>query len=298
MTKTSSYFPNLGFGCGLRHEHHETLLKEPPATIDWVEAIAENFADWTDGRKLSGMEDLEKIRSHYPVVVHGVSLSIGSVDPLDLNHLRRVKTLLERVDAAWFSDHLCWTGVDGKNLHDLLPLPYTEEAVVRVSEKIQRVQDFLGRRILIENVSSYLSFSHSEMSEWDFINEILRRSDCGILLDVNNIYVSSVNHGFDPLQYLKAIPPQRIGQIHLAGHTNNGDHLIDTHDEPVCDAVWDLYRWVTSELGTFSTMVEWDDQIPPWSGLETEVAKARQIGEQDAGGHRVARDTSGASAPL
>jgi uncharacterized protein len=274
-------FPHLGFGCGLRHPHHDLFLQNPPATVGWLEVIAEGFLDWTDGRKLSSVEFLEKIRKNYPIALHGVSLSLGSTDPLDKDHLRKVKTLLERVDAAWFSDHLCWTGVDNQNLHDLFPLPYTDEAVQVVSDNICRTQDFLGRRILVENVSSYVTFTSSEMTEWEFLVEVLKRSDCGVLLDINNIYVSSRNHGFDPMDYLRAIPRERIGQIHLAGHNDHGTHLVDTHNRQVCDDVWQLYRWVCDELGSFTTMIEWDDQIPKWETLEKEVLKARTIGDKE-----------------
>jgi uncharacterized protein (UPF0276 family) len=283
-------FSFLGFGCGLRHPHHDTFVHNPPATVSWLEVIAEGYLDWTDGRKLRSVGFLENIRKNYPIALHGVSLSLGSVDPLDFEHLAKIKALLHRVDAAWFSDHLCWTGVDNQNLHDLFPLPYTEEAIRLVSDKILRTQDFLGRRILIENVSSYVTFDSSSMTEWEFLQAVLQRADCGILLDINNIYVSSRNHGFDPLDYLRAIPKDRIGQIHLAGHRDRGNYVVDTHDEAVCDAVWDLYRWTTDELGTFTTMIEWDDQIPVWEVLEKEVLKARSIGETTPQNDHTARN--------
>ncbi len=285
-------FPHLGFGCGLRYPHHDTFLQTPPATVGWLEVIAEGFLDWSDGRKLRSVEFLEEIRKNYPVALHGVSLNLGSTDPLDRQHLRKVKDLLQRVDAAWFSDHLCWTGVDNQNLHDLFPLPYTEEAIQVVSDNISRTQDFLGRRILIENVSSYITFASSTMPEWEFLAQVLQRADCGILLDINNIYVSSRNHGFNPHDFLRAIPRERIGQIHLAGHSDHGDYIVDTHDAAVCDAVWDLYRWATDELGSFTTMIEWDDKIPAWEVLEKEVLKARTIGEKTPNHDDTARNTA------
>lgn len=274
-----SDFPNLGFGCGLRTDHYSTFLESPPSAIDWIEVVAESYLDWSDGRRLRALDTLLKIRQNFPVVLHGVSLSLGSTDPLDMEHLKRVKELFHRVDASWFSDHLCWTGVDGQNMHDLLPLPYTEEAIQIVSDNISRTQDFLGRRILIENVSSYLSYQSSQMPEWEFIRAILQRSGCGLLLDINNIYVSHRNHGFDALAYLNAIPRSAVGQIHLAGHTDQGTYVVDTHDEPVCDAVWDLYQDWTAANGPVTTMIEWDDKIPPWPRLEAEVQKARLIAD-------------------
>lgn len=272
-------FPHLGFGCGLRIEHHPVFLEHPPLTVGWLEVIAENFLEWKNGLKPRSPAILEKLRPNYPIAVHGVSLSIGSTDPLDLSHLKRVKDLLSRIDAAWYSDHLCWTGVDGEHLHDLFPLPYTEEALGVVTEKIQRVQDALGRRMLIENVSSYVTYADSAMTEWDFLREVVERADCGVLLDINNVFVSGINHGFDPKEYLRAIPFDRVGQIHLAGHTDHGTHRVDTHDEKVCDEVWELFRWYTTEFGSRTTMIEWDDNIPQWPVLEEEVLKARTIGE-------------------
>lgn len=285
-------FPFLGFGCGLRTPHTPLFIDGAPATVDWVEVIAEGYLDWTDGRKLRALHELEQVRKNLPVVLHGVSLSVGSADPLNVAHVRSVKTLLDRIEAAWYSDHLCWTGVDGNNLHDLFPLPYTEEAIELVSNRILQTQDILKRRMLIENVSSYITYESSCMPEWEFLAEILHRADCGILLDINNIYVSSRNHGFNPLDYLRAIPADRIGQIHLAGHRDRGTHLIDTHDEPVCDAVWDLYRTACEELGSFSTMIERDDRIPEWEELENEVQKARQIGQAGKTVHEAHRDSA------
>src|SRR6202050_714946 len=227
--------PSLGFGLGLRVDHYETILNERPA-VDWFEALTENSL--VPGAK--PLHHLMRIREHYPMVLHGVSLSIGSTAPLDRRYLAQVKALAQRVEPAWISDHLCWTGVGGKNLHDLLPLPYTDEALRHVAERVRTVQDILGRRILLENVSSYVSFRDSRLSEWDFLRTLADEADCLILLDVNNIYVSSVNHEFDPRAYLGAMPRERVQQIPLAGHHTHGSYLIDTHDHPVPDTVWEV----------------------------------------------------------
>ncbi len=274
-------FALLGFGCGLRPEHVPVFLEQVPSTVDWVEIIAESYLSWSDGRAMRSAEALEKIRQDYPLTIHGVSLNLGSVDPLDLEHLKLLRGFIERTQPAWYSDHLCWTGVGGHSFHDLLPLPYTEEAVVVACEKIQQVQDFLGQRILIENVSSYVSFDHSEMAEWEFLNEVSRRSGCGVLLDINNVYVNSRNQHFDPIQYLAAISPESVGQIHLAGHEDRGSHLVDTHDAPVSDEVWNLYRWTLTHKGRFSTLVEWDNNVPPWNLLEAQVQMARALATPD-----------------
>jgi len=218
-----------------------------------------------------------RIRERYPLVLHGVSLSIGSTQPLDRDYLAQLKALAARVEPKWVSDHLCWTGIAGRNMHDLLPLPYTEEALANVVERVRTVQDILGRRILLENVSSYVSYRESQVSEWQFLREIAERADCLILLDVNNIYVSSVNHEFDPLEYLNAIPVDRVQQIHLAGHENHGDYLIDTHDHPVPDPVWELYGAALRRFGNVSTMIERDANIPPLEELCSELDAARQL---------------------
>jgi hypothetical protein len=220
---------------------------------------------------------LDRVREHYPMVMHGVSMSIGSIDPLNRDYLTQLKALAERIEPAWISDHLCWTGAHGRNMHDLLPLPYTEEAIAHVAERVSRVQDFLGRRLLLENVSSYVSFSDSQLTEWEFLNEIAERADCLILLDVNNIYVSSFNHGFDSRDYLEGIPVERVYQFHLAGHTNHGDYIIDTHDHPVVDPVWELYADAVRRFGFVSTMIERDDNIPPLGELLEELDQARSI---------------------
>jgi uncharacterized protein len=209
--------------------------------------------------------------------LHGVSLSIGSSDPLNLDYIDQVRALADRIEAEWVSDHLCWTGVDGVNLHDLLPLPFTEESLNHVVRRIDEVQHRLGRRIALENVSSYLSYTHADMSEWEFLRQVTERADCLLLLDINNVYVSSINHEFDARLYLQQIPPDRVQQFHLAGHRNCDTHLIDTHDEPVSEAVWDLYAFALSRFGSLSTMIERDDNIPEIEALLAELDRAREI---------------------
>jgi uncharacterized protein (UPF0276 family) len=266
--------PFLGYGLGLRPDYYQEILDTKPK-VDWFEIITENYLV-PGGRPLYF---LDKIRQNYPVVMHGVSLSLGGVDPLDLDYLNQVKALANRIEPAWISDHLCWTGTKGLNLHDLLPIPYTHEAINHLVSRIVQIQDFLGRRILIENVSSYLSYKQSEMTEWDFIVEIVKQADCFILLDVNNVYVSSVNHEFNPMQYIKAMPKNKVAQIHLAGHSNHGDYIIDTHDAPVVQPVWDLYSAAINYLGAVSTMIERDDNMPPFSELLAEMHKSKAIAE-------------------
>lgn len=272
MPNTKKPLPNLGFGLGLRTDHYKTILADKPS-VDWFEVITENYL--VSGGK--PLYYLERIRTDYPMVMHGVSLSIGSTDPLNIDYLRQLKALAARIEPAWISDHLCWTGVNGVNLHDLLPLPYTEAVIEHVVSRVGAVQDFLGRRILLENVSSYVSYAHSEMSEWDFLSAVAERADCLILLDINNIYVSAHNHGFDPLVYLHNLPVNRIQQIHLAGHLNLGNLIIDSHGDTVIDPVWSLYEAALHRFGSVSTMIERDDNIPPFAGLLTELEVARQI---------------------
>ncbi len=269
---TSSSSPLNGFGLGLRPEHYAEF-GPGPSGVDWLEVISENFMV-AGGKPL---HHLDRLRRDHPMVMHGVSMSIGSTDPLDLGYLRELKALAARIEPAWLSDHLCWTGVDHHNLHDLLPLPYTEAALRHVADRVRQVQDVLGRRLLLENVSSYVSFEGDEMSEWEFITELLQRADCELLLDVNNVYVSSVNHGFDPRQFIDAMPRERVRQIHLAGHEDHGSYLIDTHGHPVCDAVWSLYRHTVGRFGAVPTMIERDDHIPPLADLLAELGQARQI---------------------
>jgi uncharacterized protein (UPF0276 family) len=274
MTKISDpRFPALGFGLGLRADHYDALLDA--RNVDWVEAISENYL--VPGGK--PLDWLRRMRERYPVVLHGVSLSIGSQDPLDRDYLSALRKLADAIEPAWMSDHLCWTGAHGRNLHDLLPMPYTEESVAHVSARVREVQDFLGRRILLENVSSYVEFKVSTMPEWEFLAAIAERADCLILLDVNNIHVSSKNHGFDAREYLAGVPPQRVQQFHLAGHTFQNNLVIDTHDQPVPDPVWDLYADAVRRFGPVSTMIERDDNIPPLADLVAELDHARAIAE-------------------
>jgi uncharacterized protein (UPF0276 family) len=264
--------PTLGFGLGLRVDHYEAILSDRPR-VDWLEVLTENYLV-PGGQPLNY---LMRFRERFPVVMHGVSLSIGSTAPLDHEYLRQVKALAARVEPEWISDHLCWTGVAGRNTHDLLPLPYTEEALAHVVARVRTVQEVLERRILLENVSSYVSFRDSPLTEWQFLAEIAARADCLILLDVNNIYVSAVNHEFDPLEYLAGVPPERVQQIHLAGHENHGDYLVDTHDHPVADPVWELYASAIRRCGAVSTMIERDDRIPPLAELCAELDQARAL---------------------
>ena len=272
-----SDFKDLGVGVGLRPPHYAQFRKKIPKSISWVEVISENFMAWENHGLSDAHQILLELRKDIPVALHGVSLSIGSADNLNMSYLKRLKELINIVQPEVISDHLCWTGVEGENLHDLLPIPYTHEALELISNKINNVQNYLGRKILIENASSYLEFQSSEMTEWDFLSELSKKSGCGILMDINNVYVSSVNHGFDPKTYLKNIPIEKIGQIHLAGHSKIDSYLIDTHDQPVCEDVWQLYRWFTQDLGHISTMIERDGNIPEWEVLEQEVLKIGEI---------------------
>lgn len=264
--------PYLGFGLGLRTQHYEDILNYLP-DIDWFEIISENYL--IPGGK--PLYYLHKIREHYPMVMHGVSLSLGSSDPIQWDYLKQVKELASRIEPVWISDHLCWTGVNGLNMHDLLPVPYTKEIILHIVSRLTQIQDYLKKPFLIENVSSYLGYKQSEMTEWEFITSILRQSGCYMLLDVNNVYVSAMNHGFDPMDYLNALPPEKIMQIHLAGHSNCGNYLIDTHDASVIDPVWELYEKAVQRFGSVSTMIERDNHIPPLADLLTELGKAREI---------------------
>jgi uncharacterized protein (UPF0276 family) len=248
------------------------VLNDDPH-VDWFEVISENYL--VPGGK--PLYYLHRIRERFPLVMHGVSMSIGSSAALNMEYLHQLRQLAASIQPAWISDHLCWTGVDGVNLHDLMPLPYTGEALRHVARRIRQVQDFLGRRLLIENVSSYVTFSSSEMTEWEFLAQLTAEADCDLLLDVNNVYVSSVNHGFNPLQYIGAMPTTRVRQIHLAGHQDNGDHIIDTHDHPIVDPVWDLYRAACERFGEVATMIERDDNIPPLAELVDELNIARTL---------------------
>lgn len=264
--------PYLGFGLGLRTDHYQDILDTQPK-LDWFEVITENYI--IPGGK--PLDYLFRIREHYPMVMHGVSMSIGSTDPLDWTYLKLAKKLANDLDVPWFSDHLCWTGMNGKNMHDLLPLPYTDEAIRHVADRIRQVMDFMERPMIIENLSSYVTYKTSVMSEWEFYNAVVAEADCGMLLDVNNIYVSSFNHEFDPLDYLNSVPVERVYQFHLAGHSHYGDIIIDTHDHPVIGEVWDLYEHAVRRFGHVSTMIERDDNIPPLQEVIDELDHARQI---------------------
>jgi len=264
--------PSPGFGLGLRTTHYTDFLAAPQA-VDWLEIISDNYM--VPGGK--PLRLLDAIRERYPMAMHGVALSIGSVDGPDDAYLRQLKQLVDRVQPLWVSDHLCWTGVHGRQLHDLMPLPYTDEALDVVVRHVRRVQDVLGRRLVLENVSSYVHFTQSHMSEWDFVSAVCEQADCLLLVDVNNIYVSSVNHDFDAQAYLARLPAHRVQQIHLAGHTHNGDHIIDTHDHPVADPVWDLYAQACQRFGPVATMIERDDHIPPLPELIAELNHARAV---------------------
>jgi uncharacterized protein len=270
--------PYLGFGLGLRPQHYQEILEGNPA-IDWFEVISENYM--VEGGQPLYM--LDQIRERYPIVMHGVSLSIASTAPFDMDYLRALKALAKRLHPKWISDHLCWTGVHGVNLHDLLPIPYTEEALSHVVDRVNYVQDFLGRRLTIENVSTYVTFAQSEMTEWEFVSELARRTGCWLLFDVNNVYVSAFNHGFSTLDFLSGTPRDQVVQFHVAGHSHEETHIIDTHDHPVCDEVWDFYREAVGYFGPVSTMIERDDNIPPLAELVEELDHARSIAREVLG---------------
>jgi uncharacterized protein len=262
--------PDLGIGVGLRVPHYRHILSQRPA-MDFFEIISENFM--VDGGK--PLHHLEQVQERYPLIQHGVSLSIGGPDEPDPGYLARLKQLVRRVKPAWLSDHFCWCGVPGAHLHDLLPLPYTWEAVERVAERARRVQDYLEVPFALENTSSYMTYTSSQMSEQQFISEVAERANIGLMFDVNNVYVSAYNHGFDALEFIRSVPHERIVQIHLAGHTNVGKYIIDTHRGHVIDAVWALYAETIRLTGSVSTLIEWDDEIPEWSVLAAEAEKAR-----------------------
>jgi hypothetical protein len=272
-----------GFGIGLRSEHYRDFVAAPQP-VEWLEVITENYLV-AGGKPL---HHLDRIRRDYPMVMHGVSLSIGGSDPLDRTYLQQLCRLAERIQPAWVSDHLCWTGVSSINLHDLLPLPYTEACLRHLVPRVQQVQEMLGQPLVLENVSSYVRYGADEMSEWEFIAELVRRSGCALLLDVNNVHVSSVNHGFVARTFIDALPAAAIRQIHLAGHEDHGAYLIDTHDQPVCDAVWELYAETISRLGPVPTMIERDDHIPPLELLLAELDTARRVAGAATGDTRCA----------
>ena len=261
-----------GFGLGLRTPHYRDFIAAPQR-VDWLEIISENYL--VDGGK--PLYYLDRIRRDYPMAMHGVSLSIGSSDPLDLDYLAQIRKLAERIEPAWISDHICWTGTASLNMHDLLPLPYTRQALEHLVARVAQVQDFLGRPLVLENASTYVTFRSDELTEWNFIAELVKRSGCELLLDVNNVHVSSVNHGFAPRTFIDAIPAAAVRQIHLAGHEDNGDYIIDTHDHPIVDPVWDLYAYTLQRIGMVPTMIERDDHIPPLAELVAELDQARRI---------------------
>lgn len=264
----------LGFGLGLRTDYYDIILEQEP-DVDWFEILSENYM--VKGGK--ALYYLDAIRERYPIVMHGVSMSIGGTDPLDFDYLRQLKTLMERAQPKWISDHLCWTGQGNHNLHDLMPLPYNDDAIQHVAERVKVVQDYLGTQILLENVSSYVTYTHSKMTEWEFYSHVAEESDCLMLFDVNNVYVSARNHDFDSSDYINGVPRERVQQIHLAGHTDHGDFVIDTHDHPVVDPVWALYATALKRFGPVSTMIERDDQMPPFDELMAELDQARAIGK-------------------
>jgi uncharacterized protein len=282
------HIPDLGVGVGFRVPHYPHVLAEKPP-MDWFEVISENFMV-SGGMPLA---NLDKLRASYRVVPHGVSLSIGASTPLDRSYLTRLKALVRRIDPPWVSDHLCWSGAHGVHVHDLLPLPMTDETVRHVAERARQVQDAIEKPFALENVSSYLTFTSSTMPEWELVSQVAEKSDTGILLDCNNIYVSAHNHGFDANAYVDAIDPSRVVQMHLAGHTDKGAYLLDTHSDHVNDATWTLYERALRRFGPTSTLVEWDDEIPEWEVLSEEAARARRMREAIFGG---AREPKGAGA--
>lgn len=285
MTSAIPYgLPHLGYGIGLRTAHYQRILGDaPPASpvtaVEWFEIISENYLG-TAGRPL---HILDRIAERYPVVMHGVSMSIGSTAPIDFDYLRQLKQLAERCAAVWISDHICWTGLAQHNSHDLLPVPYNEETLAHLSDRIGIVQDFMGRPLAFENPSSYVEFAASTMTEWDFLRALTDETGCMLLLDVNNVYVSCFNHGWDAGAYMDGVPYERVVQIHLAGHSNEGTHIIDTHDGYVIDEVWELYRIAHQRAGGRPTLLEWDESIPELEVVHAEVLKARDLVMAGAG---------------
>jgi uncharacterized protein (UPF0276 family) len=263
-------FKDLGIGIGLRTDHYSEILSRNPA-VDWFEVLSENYTD-TGGRPLW---ILDQIAERYPVALHGVSLGIGNKDPINFDHLRRLKALAARTRAHWVSDHLCWTGILGRNTHDLLPMPYTEEALRHTTERVKAVSEFLERPLVLENPSSYVEFVASQMPEWEFLSRLAEDADCGLLLDVNNVYVSSFNHRFDPGAYIDAIPADRVVQYHLAGHTHKGTHILDTHSDHAVPAVWELYARAVARTGLVATLYEWDEDVPAFDVVHAEALKAK-----------------------
>ena len=262
-------FTDYGVGIGLRIPHYKHIFEKKPV-VDWFEIISENFM--CDGGR--PLEMLDRILEQYRVVQHGVSMYFGSAERINREHLKKLKRLVKRTKTPWLSDHLCWGSVDGRYTHDLLPMPYTWEAVEKTARNIREVRDFVEVPIAVENVSSYAEFHMSEMTEWEFLNEVVERADCGILLDINNIYVSSQNHTFDPHTYVSAVPAERVAQIHVAGHSKFEKYILDTHDHPVLDPVWKLYEHAIRRAGRTATLLEWDDRIPSFDEVHREALKA------------------------
>lgn len=280
--------PDLGFGLGLRTVHYPYILAHHPP-VDWFEILSENYLD-TGGRPLYV---LEQIAERYPIVMHGVSMSVGSTDPLDFDYLAKLKRLAKRVRARWISDHLCWTGVAGKNTHDLLPIPYTDESLRHVANRVHIISDYLERPVFLENPSTYLEFTDSTWSECDFLAALCERSGCGLLLDVNNVYVSAFNHEYDAAEYIRSIPSDRVVQIHLAGHANYGTHILDTHSDHVVEGVWSLYRQVYERMGGISTLLEWDEDIPSFGEVHAEALKAQQYRSSSVPGSSLQEQSHG-----
>lgn len=272
MTTPRLGHADLGLGVGLRSPHYKYILEHWPE-VDWFEIISENYMD-SHGRP---RYILDQIAERYPLVMHGVSLSIGSSDPLNREYLNGLKALAKDIKPIWISDHICWTGIAARNTHDLLPIPFTEQTLRHVVERIRIVQDVLERPFVLENPSSYVEFQGSTMSEWEFVTRLAEDADCGLLLDVNNVYVSSFNHEMDPEEFIRSIPHERIVQFHLAGHSNYRTHIIDTHDNHVIDPVWDLYRIAHELTGGVSTLLEWDANIPEFPVVHNEVLKAKKF---------------------
>ncbi|MBD2756155.1 MNIO family bufferin maturase [Spirosoma validum] len=274
--------PNPGLGLGLRSKHFNHILEQSPA-VDWFEVISENFMD-SGGRP---RYVLRQIAERYPVVMHGVSLSIGSTDPINYDYLRKLKQLAAEVNPLWVSDHLCWTGINGLNTHDLLPVLLTEESLMHICKRIDQVQDFLGRPVVFENPSTYLTFCQSTIPEWDFLRYMAEETGCGLLLDVNNVYVSSFNNDFDPIHYVRQLPHERIVQMHIAGHQHCGKYIIDTHDRKVVDDVWELFALAWQLTGGVATLLEWDANIPDFDAYHAELLKARDFMQEFAQGQKL-----------
>ena len=276
--------PDLGIGVGLRTVHFGHILSRRPA-VDWFEVLSENFMD-TGGHPL---RVLDQIAERYPIALHGVSMSIGGTDPLDREYLRKLKALAARTRAHWVSDHLCWTGVAGRNVHDLLPMPYTEEALRHTAARVRQVSEILERPLVLENPSSYVEFAASTMSEWEFLSRLAEEADCGLLLDVNNVYVSSFNHAFDPNVYVDNVPADRVVQYHVAGHTHKGSHILDSHSDHAVAEVWELFRRSCRRTGNVATLYEWDEDIPDFEVLHAEALKARAYRDEQPAPERMAR---------